>query len=328
MIGFPSGGGRFKKGGGGFNAPGAVLSGTAIVAWFHALWRGRAPEGVARLQWYALHYAAQTWAYVFLLTDRYPTSDPLVIGVPRTAPPHPIALREEEDSLERTRLTVFFRLPLLIPHLVWLLLWGVLVTVLAIVNWVVTLIAGQSPEALHNFFSAYLRYTTHVYAFVTLVANPFPGFAGAAGSYPVDVAVAPRERQNRWTVGFRLLLAIPAAIIQSGLNFAVYSVAILGWFASLFTGRMPRGLRNLGAFALRYEAQTGAYAFLLPTDRYPYAGPPAGSVPAAPESALDVPTAPASPPDGPASPPDPPAPDDPRLGWKDPPFVERPEGDD
>ena len=47
---------------------------------------------------------------------------------------------------------------------------------------------------------------------------------------------------------------------------------MLGWFASLATGRMPLGLRNAGAFALRYLAQVNAY-LLLVTPAYPYSGP-------------------------------------------------------
>ena len=35
---------------------------------------------------------------------------------------------------------------------------------------------------------------------------------------------------------------------------------------------MPRGLRNLEAFVLRYSAQLNGYLYLL-TDRYPYSGP-------------------------------------------------------
>ena len=38
---------------------------------------------------------------------------------------------------------------------------------------------------------------------------------------------------------------------------------------------MPRGLRNLGAYELRYQAQTYGYVYLL-TERYPYSGPAAG----------------------------------------------------
>ena len=43
---------------------------------------------------------------------------------------------------------------------------------------------------------------------------------------------------------------------------------------------MPAGLRNLGAYGLRYIAQTDGYLFLL-TGRYPYSGP--AQLPAPPE---------------------------------------------
>ena len=47
---------------------------------------------------------------------------------------------------------------------------------------------------------------------------------------------------------------------------------VLGWFAALVTGRMPSGIRNLGAVAVRYTAQANAYLFVL-TDAYPHASP-------------------------------------------------------
>ncbi len=111
----------------------------------------------------------------------------------------------------------------------------------------------------------------HVLAFLFLVANPFPGFAGAPG-YPVDVAIAPAERQNRWVTLFRTFLAVPAFLLSSALTGALFVVGFLGWFASLATGRMPTGLRNLGAMSLRYQAQTHTY-WLLINDRYPYSSP-------------------------------------------------------
>ena len=87
--------------------------------------------------------------------------------------------------------------------------------------------------------------------------------------------IAPPERQNRWSVGFRLLLAVPAFILGSAISTALWAAAFLGWFAALFTGHMPAGLRKLGLLALRYSAQANAYGFMLLTNRYPYAGPPA-----------------------------------------------------
>jgi hypothetical protein len=84
---------------------------------------------------------------------------------------------------------------------------------------------------------------------------------------------------------------------------------------------MPRGLRNLGAFAIRYSAQLNAYAFLL-TDRYPYAGPPAdaGSVPEEVEE--ETPPADEEPPS--AAPETLADPTDPRGVWRNSPFVAKP----
>lgn len=256
---------------------GGVLFICAFLIWFVALATGRAPEGLSRLQWYSLHYTAQVGAYGLFVTDRYPTSDPERIGVPWPAPEHPIRLTHEPDDGRRNRLTVFFRLLLAVPHLVWLYLWGYLAVLAIFVNWLVTLVAGRAPDFVHRFLGAYARQQAHLSAYLMLLANPFPGFAGAPGRYPVDVEIAPREQQNRWKTLFRILLALPAFSVAAGLVAVMFLVAFFGWFAALFTGRMPAGLRKLGLFGLRYSAQLNAYLYLL-TDRYPYAGPPADTV--------------------------------------------------
>lgn len=179
---------------------------------------------------------------------------------------HPIRLVVEDD-LRRNRLTVFFRLLLAIPHIIWFLLWGIVAMLALIANWFATLFAGRSPEGLHNFLATYLRYQTHVYAYVLLIADPFPGFGGAPG-YPIDLEVDAPEPQNRLTVFFRLILAIPAYIISSIMSYLNRAIAIFSWFVALILGRLPEGMRNFAAFALRYEQQTTAYAYLL-TQRYP-----------------------------------------------------------
>ena len=117
-----------------------------------------------------------------------------------------------------------------------------------------------------------MRYQAHVYAYLFLIANPFPGFTGRAGSYPIDPVIAAPSRQNRWKVLFRVVLVVPALVLESTYGGLLTVVALLGWFASLATGRMPLGLRNAGALALRYAAQGNGYALLL-TDAYPYTGP-------------------------------------------------------
>lgn len=250
----------------------------AFLGWFAIMARGRMPRGLRDAATYGLSYGAQFWAYAFLLTDRYPNSDPLLALIDIPVRSDPIRL-ELDDELRRSRLTVFFRLLLALPHLIWLQLWGIIALLATIASWLATLLAGRSPASLHRFLSAYLRYQFHVYAFLYLVANPFPGFVGAAGSYPLEVVVDPRARQNRWKVAFRVILAIPALILASAYGTVAASAALLGWFSALATARMPRGLRNAAALALRYHAQTIGYLLLL-TDRYPYSGPSLNLTPA------------------------------------------------
>ncbi|MGE5281845.1 MAG: DUF4389 domain-containing protein [Chloroflexota bacterium] len=261
-----------------------LLGVAAFLAWFVGVARGRIPRGLRDLIAYAISYGAQLWAYLLILTDSYPSSDPLTAIEPLPTRSDPVRM-EIGDDLQRSRLTVFFRFPLAVPHLVWLTLWGVLALLAAIVNWLATLVAGTSPEFLHRFLAAYLRYQLHVTAFLYVIGNPFPGFTGAEGTYPIELHVDERARQNRWIVLFRLPLALPALLLGSIYGGLAFVVAVLGWFASLFTGRMPLGLRNAGALALRYTAQMNGYLFLV-TDSYPYSGPclEAPPPPAVPEA--------------------------------------------
>jgi Domain of unknown function (DUF4389) len=180
---------------------------------------------------------------------------------------HPVRLVVNDD-LQRSRLTVFFRLILAIPHLIVVSVWGIVAFVLAIVGWFAALFGGRLPDGLHQFQARFLRYATHVTAYFYLVANPFPGFGGEAGSYPIDVEIDGPTEQNRWTIGFRIILAIPALIIANVLGYLLQILAFVGWFYALFTGRMSRGIRDLAAYCVRYTMQTYAYTLLL-TQRYP-----------------------------------------------------------
>ncbi len=249
----------------------SLIVAAAFLAWFFALARGRIPRGLRDLIAYAISYGAQLWAYLLVLTDRYPSSDPLTAIGPLPVRDDPVQI-ETRDDLQRSRLTVFFRLLLAIPHFVWLTLWGIAALLAAILNWFATLIRGESPHFLHRFLTAYLRYQLHVFAYVYLIGNLFPGFTGAEGSYPIELRVAERKGQNRWSVFFRALLVLPALLLASVYGWLAFTVAFLGWFAALFTGRMPLGLRNAGALALRYSSQTYGYLFMV-TDAYPYSGP-------------------------------------------------------
>jgi 2-(1,2-epoxy-1,2-dihydrophenyl)acetyl-CoA isomerase len=181
--------------------------------------------------------------------------------------PHPIRLSVADD-LKRWRLTVAFRWLLAVPHLIVVGLWQYLLIPVGLVNWVIALVRGRPADGLTAWASRFVRLQTHVYAYVYLVADRYPPFRGWAGTYPIDLAIDPPGPQPRWKTLLRIVLVIPAWVLTTVLQYVLIVVAFLGAIYALFTGRYPRGFRDLSAYALRYSAQTWGYLLLL-TDRYP-----------------------------------------------------------
>jgi Domain of unknown function (DUF4389) len=251
-----------------------VAGTTAFLTWFSALARARSPRGLRDLSAWSIGYGAQVGAYLFLLTDRYPYTGPKAhlggLEAPEVSERVPELVNN--DDYRRSRLTVVLRLPLAFPHLIWLILWTVVAILASIANWFSALAIGHSPRPLARFLSAYIRYATHVGAFLYVAGNPFPGFIGEAGSYPLDIRMDPFARQSRWITLFRLPLMIPAALVSGAAGGIALFAAFLGWFVALARGRMPDGLQAAVAYSLGYSAQLAAYAFVL-TDRYPHSSP-------------------------------------------------------
>lgn len=272
LTGALTGGGSSSSSRSGFS--GGVGAIAALLSWFSAMIRGRSPRGLRDLVAWGLGYTAQTYAYLFLLTDRYPYSGPEahLQGLEPAVEAEGRAQVVVTDDLRRSRLTVLFRLPLSFPHIVWLVGWTLLALFVSLLNWLCALVIGRAPRPFARFLAAYVRYATHFAAFFYVIGNQFPGFTGKAGSYPIDVELDPFADQKRLITFFKLLLVLPAAMISGAASSVLWPAGIFGWFASLVRGRMPEGLRNCGVWALGYNAQLMSYAFTL-SDRYPFSSP-------------------------------------------------------
>ena len=147
-----------------------VLSYAAYVVlflgWFVALFTGRIPEGMSRFlaQW--IRYNARVYGYAeFLLTDEYP---------PFALDRNDYGITLEVNPGKLSRLAVFFRLILVIPaaFLAWLLTLGSFIV--SIVGWLMTLVTGQLPTALHQAFAAVLNYQTRTVAYFAMLTAEYP----------------------------------------------------------------------------------------------------------------------------------------------------------
>ena len=145
----------------------------SIVAWFAALFTARVPTGIyGFIAWY-VSYSSRVWAYVNLLTDRWPVfSDnegyPVAIWLP--------------GPQRLNRAAVFFRFILAIPAGIV----GALVTagmvIASPVVWLVVLIAGRVPRPLFNASAAAVRFQLRHYSYSYLLTPAYP--AGLYGDPP------------------------------------------------------------------------------------------------------------------------------------------------
>lgn len=164
---------------------------------------------------------------------------------------------------------------LAIPHWIVLYVLNIVSQVIALISWFVILFTGALPEGLANFQAMFIRYYVRVVLYAGFMREEYPPFTFATA--PADPGDDPRVRvdvvpqlaeRNRPTTAFRIILAIPHLIVLSILGIALYVVAVVAFFAVLFTGRWPEGLRDFALGVGRWYVRFEAY-FLLLTDEYP-----------------------------------------------------------
>jgi Domain of unknown function (DUF4389) len=176
-----------------------------------------------------------------------------------------------EHQARYSRLTTFFRIFLAIPHLIWILLWGIAAEFVVFLAWFAILFTGRYPQGLFSFVTSFLAYSTRVGCYLFLLTDRFPPFTGGSpdDGYPVQVSVDWPERLSRLTTFFRLFLAIPAYLVLYVLQLLGRLLAFFAWFVVVIMGRLPKGLFEVMELPQRYQLRVMAYLFLV-TDTYPW----------------------------------------------------------
>lgn len=168
---------------------------------------------------------------------------------------------------ELSRVTTFFRIFLLIPHMVVLAVLGAVTEIITIIAWFVILFTGRYPRGMWEFSLSVARYSARVSTYGALLRGEFPPFGGG-GDYPMQYELAYPEQMNRLSTLLRIFYVIPHWIIFYFLNIALEVVTFVAWFAILFTGRYPQGMFSFAVGVMRWQQRVGTYLLLL-TDAYP-----------------------------------------------------------
>jgi len=177
---------------------------------------------------------------------------------------------DQSPPIKRSRLTVFFRLLLLIPHFIWAMFYGLAAYLVVFVAWFAILFTGKYPAGMYEFIAGFLRFYTRLNAYTYLVVDQYPPFEGGEHpEYPVRLKIGPPQaKYSRLLVFFRFILVIPIAIFIYVLTIWLQVVAIAIWFVAVIMGKTGAGLTEALRFPMSYIARGTAYSLLL-TDKYP-----------------------------------------------------------
>jgi hypothetical protein len=169
----------------------------------------------------------------------------------------------------QSRVTVAFRLLLVVPHIFVLLTMAVGAWVVAFIGWFGALFTGRLPVFAADFLTGYLRWLARAQAYQYLLTDQYPPFTLDDQDYPVRIAVTPGQQLNRAAVFFRFYLLIPAWIVTSVISYGALTLfQFANWLIVLVKGQMPDTVYQALSSVLRYNYRVIAFALML-TSTYP-----------------------------------------------------------
>jgi hypothetical protein len=182
--------------------------------------------------------------------------------------PSPVVTYKSDYVEQRSRLTTFFRLFMVIPHAIVWYVWAIGAVIAVIVAWFAVVFTGRYPRGLYDFLASFSRYQTRWLGYAHLLTDEYPPFSGSPDrSYPVDLEIGPPAAEyTRWKAALRLFLAIPVALIAYAMQLVAEIGAILAWFAIVVTGKQPKALQDMTNLGFSYYMRAGPYYGLLTED--------------------------------------------------------------
>lgn len=146
--------------------------------------------------------------------------------------------------------------------------------ILILISLFTILFTERIPQPVFEMIAMSYRYEWRAISYALFMHADYPPFdfepsAADDGAEPhTTLSITYPERLDRWAPLYKWILAIPHYLVLVGLGLAAFAAFLGGFFAVLFTGEYPEGIRNFLVGVYRYALRVEAYAGLL-TDTYP-----------------------------------------------------------
>jgi hypothetical protein len=148
----------------------------AIIAWFAGVFAGRIPDGIQKPIAMYLRYNARVSTYLTFQREEYPPfAFDGVFADPGDDPRIRVDVVPEVEG--RNRLTIFFRLFMVIPQFIVLFFVSIAAGVVLVIGFFAVIILGRWPTGLNDFLIGVLRWSTRVNAYCYLLTDEYPPFS-------------------------------------------------------------------------------------------------------------------------------------------------------
>ncbi len=214
---------------------------------------------------------------------------------------YPTRVSVDYPEGKRNRLTVFFRLFIVIPIYILLYMvsgaalqdatlerwpWQFTSTpeqnsrladlrvtlsmggVLFVPTLVMILFRRKYPKWWFDWNLELYRFSARVLSYLALLRDEYPS-TDETQSVHIDITYPETQKLNRWLPLVKWFLALPHFIVLIFLGIGAIVITVFAWFAIMLTGTYPKSLFQFVVGVNRWMTRVYSYAFLLTTDRYP-----------------------------------------------------------
>jgi hypothetical protein len=160
-----------------------------------------------------------------------------------------------------------------IPHYIIAYALNAVAQVIWLISFFAVLFTENIPEGLFRFQVMARRYQARAFSYALFTRESYPPFDFTMsetdpGNDALGLSIDRPAKVNRWLPLVKWLLAVPHYIMLVIYGVGVIVVAIITFFAVLFTGRYPSGMRDYVVKVFRYAERVSAYIMFM-RDEYP-----------------------------------------------------------
>lgn len=158
---------------------------------------------------------------------------------------------------------------LYIPHAIILNALQILARAAFLIYWLMLIFTGKLHPGLYGVMAMYERYNARAGGFLFGFSETYPPFdfntsTADNGAYPpVRLALPPVPESVPRSAALNVLKAIPHYIVLMIYFVGAAVVAVIGWFAVLFTGTWPRGMRDFLVRVSNYYYRVWTYVTMV-----------------------------------------------------------------